>query len=54
MSLNSGNKKVVLIDLTSLDDNFSGIEHYALLITRELIKINSIIFICFLRTKFLI
>ncbi len=38
MSLNSGNKKVVLIDLTSLDDNFSGIEHYALLITRELIK----------------
>lgn len=38
MSLNGENKKVVLIDLTSLDDNFSGIEHYALLITRELIK----------------
>lgn len=38
MGLNSNNKKVVLIDLTSLDDNFSGIEHYALLITRELIK----------------
>lgn len=28
----------VLIDLTSLDDNFSGIEHYALYITKELIK----------------
>ena len=31
-------KKRVLIDLTSLDDNFSGIEHYALYITKELIK----------------
>ncbi len=31
-------KKTVLIDLTSLDDNFSGIEHYALYITKELIK----------------
>lgn len=39
MALNeSNNQKKVLIDLTSLDDNFSGIEHYALLITRELIK----------------
>lgn len=30
--------KNVLIDLTSLDDNFSGIEHYALYITKEIIK----------------
>ncbi len=30
--------KKVLIDLTSLDDNFSGIEHYALYISKELIK----------------
>lgn len=29
---------VVLIDLTSLDDNFTGIEHYAFYITKELIK----------------
>ena len=28
----------VLIDLTSLDDNFSGIEHYALYMTKELVK----------------
>lgn len=30
--------KTIAIDLTSLDDNFSGIEHYALFITKELIK----------------
>lgn len=29
---------VVLIDLTSLDDNFTGIEHYAFYIVKELIK----------------
>ena len=28
----------ILIDLTSLDDNFSGMEHYALLLSKELIK----------------
>ena len=28
----------VLIDLTSLDDNFTGIEHYALYLTKELVK----------------
>lgn len=30
--------KKVLIDLTSLDDNFTGMEHYALYITKELVK----------------
>lgn len=30
--------KKILIDLTSLDDNFSGIEHYAFSLTKELIK----------------
>lgn len=31
----------ILIDLTSLDDNFSGMEHYALLLSKELIKDSS-------------
>lgn len=33
--------KRILIDLTSLDDNFSGMEHYALFQTKELIKNNN-------------
>lgn len=33
--------KTIAIDLTSLNDNFSGIEHYALYITKELIKNSS-------------
>ena len=33
--------KKILIDLTSLDDNFTGIEHYALSLTKELIQNNN-------------
>ena len=33
-----GEKMKILIDLTSLADNFSGIERFALSITKELIK----------------
>lgn len=31
----------ILIDLTSLDDNFSGIERFALSITKSLIKLDN-------------
>lgn len=43
--------KTIAIDLTSLDDNFSGIEHYALFITKELIKSADFFFILFFKNK---
>lgn len=41
----------VAIDLTSLDDNFSGIERYALSITKELIKDTSLDFLLIFKNK---
>ncbi len=41
----------VAIDLTSLDDNFSGIERYTLCITKELIKDQSINFLLIFKNK---
>ncbi|GEM_PF-1178473 len=41
----------VAIDLTSLDDNFSGIERYTLCITKELIKDTSVDFLLIFKNK---
>lgn len=41
----------IAIDLTSLDDNFSGIEHYALYITKELIKFDDFSFDLIFKNK---
>lgn len=43
--------KTVMIDLTSLADNFSGIERFALSITKELIKHEDIKFILLFKNK---
>lgn len=41
----------ILVDLTALDDNFSGIERFALSITKELIKDNNNQFILIFKNK---
>lgn len=44
-------RPTILIDLTSLDDNFSGIEKYALNISKEIIKNNSYNFLLLFKNK---